>query len=157
MDEGPPDVIDEIRSLGEQEAAFELLQSIRIAAEQFRRADRVEGVGQRALIVERLGELERPAAPRESLVELVAVLANRGHRRVGPSQLAARRQLLEHILSLLCRSQGICHPPRAPEDVGQPTQGIALGTSVAQLSIAVDRTVQRSDRLIGLVGEIALA
>ena len=67
------------------------------------------------------------------------------------------RQLLEQADSFPRRPPSFLASPRAPQDGREPGERLALLERVPELPVAPRSTAKRVDRLVGLVGQVALA
>ena len=141
---------------GHLEAALELLDPPGQPGLQLRAADVVERVHDDLVLAELLRERERAAAPLAGGVEVGGQhreLAAVGERH---RQLPAGRELLELHDRLGGEALGLGVAALEPVEAGQPATGVALRDAVAELAVAQERLLARLDRIVDLVGQVAL-
>src|SRR5262249_11486164 len=75
--------------------------------------------------------------------------------RIGVWELATRRQRLEQRDRLSRGLRRVRRPTGAPEDVRQPGKRLALLQSLSERAPELDRLLNRLDRVVEVVGEVA--
>ena len=78
------------------------------------------------------------------------------HRRVGMHELRAGRERLEHVDRLVRHRPGFHTAAGAPQDVREGRERLTLSPDVAPLAIEGGRVSERLDRVVRLIGEVAL-
>jgi hypothetical protein len=147
--------LDEVVHARDLERALDLVAPRRQVQELLRRSEAPERDDEQLLVSDALRELERPIAPDGRLAELARVPAEKRLRGVGVPEVRIGLELLEELDCLATRRQRLGDPPGTPEVVGEDTQRVPRGPRVAELRVATERHLERSDRLGAVVGEIA--
>ena len=119
-------------------------------------ADREQGPAVDLGIVESLRQLECPT----SRLPCTFVVGDPHQKErlacVGQRELASRRQLLEQVDGVPRRPPSFLASPWAPHDAREPGERLTLPEAIAELPVALCSTAKSVDRLVSLVGQVAL-
>src|SRR4029450_993066 len=146
---GSADLLGEPGPFRELETLLELLP-IPLAA-----ADRGTGEGGDSLVVEVLRELERTLGPLDCLLAPACAGVGICEVFICHRELPPRRQSLEERDRLASRPCGFHGPAGAPEDLREPPQRVALLEPLPESPTALERVLDRLDRRVVLVAQVA--
>jgi hypothetical protein len=149
---GARDLLGEPGSSCELEAVLELVLPPLPELAGTDRGERMDGdLG----VVEALRQLQRPAGPAHRLLRPRRGRTGRGEVRVGHGELASRRERLKEHDRLAGRLLGFRGAAGAPEDLRAPAERVALLQPLTELPSALERVLDRRDRRVVLVGQVA--
>ena len=107
-------------------------------------------------LVQALAELERAIRPEPGPLCVIGMHAKRRDAGVREAQLASRRQPLQQRHGLITGLLGRADPTWTPHELRALAQGAPLREPVADLAVALRGQVERLDRLVELIGDVAL-
>src|SRR5206468_8816072 len=156
VDESAAGVLLEIVLDRELEAARELLLPLGALVEELDRPHVVQRMQDDLGVAHALTESERLCAPGEGARLVLDVHADRRGRAISQREVAARRQLLEHLDRLPHRVVRLLDAVATPQTGRERAQREALVAAIADRTMDLERLLERGDRLVGLVREVAL-
>jgi hypothetical protein len=150
--ERSPDVVGKRSAAGKLECFYQPVALIGVAdTDRDRRVERDLGVA------EPFGELEGAVTGADRLVGEAVIHAACGNVGVGHRELASRRETLEQHGRLAGSPKGFLVPARADQDVGEPGERHTFFETLSELTAARERLLDRLDRSVVPVGDIALS
>ena len=156
VDVGRRHLVVEPRPFGHRQTPLELLESRPLAGHQLDGTDVAQRMRDDPDLVQALTELERAIRPEPGPLCVIGMHAKRRDAGVREAQLASGRQPLQHRHGLITGLLGRADPTWTPHELRALAQGAPLREPVADLAVALRGQVERLDRLVELIGDVAL-